>query len=170
MTPRCVQPPQLLKCHKVLWSCHFPAITPGYCVFYFWVVSLAGIQSCHADTVGLDFTALLMCRAASQGERCLFRGESLPIFQSTVHLFVIVSDFPVFLCAVFQRCQRVHGLPKKPARCHSKKIQLWSDKQPTQTGGSHSGVHGKPIERYEYMCVCILQIKINNFFFGTVCP
>lgn len=30
---------------------------------------------------------------------------------SVVHLLVLFSDVPLLLWAVFQRCQRVHGLP-----------------------------------------------------------
>lgn len=58
-------------------ACHFPAITPGYYVFYFRVASPPGVQSRHADAVELDFAALLLRGTASQGERCLFRGEPL---------------------------------------------------------------------------------------------
>lgn len=35
-------------------------------------LSLAGVQSCYADTVELDSAALLLCRATSEGEHCLF--------------------------------------------------------------------------------------------------
>lgn len=35
-------------------------------------VSLTGVQSCHADSVELDSAAVLLCGAASEGERSLF--------------------------------------------------------------------------------------------------